>query len=183
MAKPDHISSSERTSYVQRLFVQHAAPLRGFIVALAPDLAMADDVFQDTFLTITAKAEAFDVHRDFLAWACGIARLKLMEAGRRVAKQGRPLSDEVIEALSASQPPFEPEEPRLRHLAECLKRLSPQSRRLVDLCYRQGHKPAEIARRVEWTVEAVYVALSRSRAVLRQCVDGKMAAEGVSRDE
>jgi RNA polymerase sigma-70 factor (ECF subfamily) len=183
MANLDHASPSERTSSVQRLFVQHAAPLRGFIVALAPNLAMADDVFQETFLTITAKADAFDVQRDFLAWACGVARMKLMEAGRRVAKQGRPLSDEVLEALSASQPSAEPEENRLRYLAECLPKLSPQSRRIVDLCYQQGHKPAEIARRIEWTVEAVYVALSRSRAVLRQCVDRKMAAEGVPSEE
>lgn len=172
--------SIDRTALVQRLFVQHSAAVRGFIVALSPDLAMADDVFQETFLTITAKAGVFDMNRDFLAWACGVARLKLMEAGRRAAKQWRPLSDEVLDALSASAPPAEPEDARLRFLADCTQKLAPQSRRIVELCYQQGHKPAEIARRIEWTVEAVYVALSRARAALRQCVDRKVAAEGAS---
>ncbi len=171
-------SSNDATALVQRLFVQHAAQLRGFIVALAPDLAMADDVFQETFLTVTAKAETFDTNRDFLAWACGIGRMKLMEAGRRAAKQWRPLSDEVLEALSASEPRTESEDARLRYLAECTGKLAPQSRRIVEMCYQQGHKPAEIARRIEWTAEAVYVALSRARAALRQCVGRKVAAEG-----
>jgi DNA-directed RNA polymerase specialized sigma24 family protein len=52
-------NSNGTTTVVQRLFVQHAAHLRGFIVALLPDLAQADDVFQETFLTVTAKAEVY----------------------------------------------------------------------------------------------------------------------------
>ena len=166
------------TALVQGLFIQHAAQLRGFIVALTPDLGLVDDVFQETFLTVTAKAEVFDPERDFLAWACGIARYKVMEAGRRAARQWQPLSDEVIEALCASEPSAQVEEPRLHHLVECLEELAPQSRRIVELCYQQAHKPGEIARRLAWTPEAVYVALSRARATLRQCVERKTAGEG-----
>jgi len=171
-------NSSADTALVQRLFVQHAAQVRGFIVALAPDLATADDVFQESFLTITAKAAAYDPNRDFLAWACGVARIKVMEAGRRAAREWRPLSDEVLEALSASEPPADAEDDRLAYLAECARKLAPQSRRIVEMCYQQGHKPAEIARRIEWTAEAVYVALSRARAALRACVGRRVASEG-----
>ena len=163
---------------VQRLFVQHSAHLRGFIVALLPDLAQVDDVFQETFLTVSAKAEAFDPERDFLAWACGVARLKVREAGRRAAREWQPLSEEVLEALVASEPKAADEDQRLGLLADCLQVLAPQSRRIVELCYQQSHKPAEIARLLEWSVESVYVALSRARAALRQCVDRKHTAAG-----
>lgn len=166
--------SSEPVALVQRLFVQHAAQLRGFITALMPDLAAVDDVLQETFLTVTAKAAVFDAKRDFLAWACGIARFKVMEAGRRAARQWQPLSEEVLEALAASEPPPDPaDDPRLALLADCLNELAPQSRRIVELCYQQAHKPGEIAHRLNWTPESVYVALSRARAVLRQCVERK----------
>ena len=163
---------------VQRLFVQHAAHLRGFIVALLPDLAQVDDVFQETFLTVSAKAEAFDPERDFLAWACGVARLKVREAGRRAAREWQPLSEEVLEALAASEPDAANADQRLGLLADCVQALAPQSRRIVELCYQQSHKPAEIARLLEWSVESVYVALSRARAALRQCVDRKHTAAG-----
>lgn len=167
----------ERTALVQGLFVQHAAQLRGFIVALLPNLEQVDDIFQETFLTVTAKAEIFDPQRDFLAWACGIARFKVMEAGRRMARQWQPLSDEVIESLCASEPPRQAEEPLLLHLNECLKELAPQSRKIIELCYQQAHKPAEIARLLDWTPESVHTVLSRTRAFLRQCVERKALAE------
>jgi RNA polymerase sigma-70 factor (ECF subfamily) len=171
-------NSDNRTALVQRLFVLNSMRLRGFIVALLPDLAQVDDVFQETFLTVTAKAETFDPERDFLAWACGIARLKVREAGRRAARQWRPLSEEVLEALAASEPAADAEDQRLALLADCLQQLAPQSRRIVDLCYQQGHKPAEIAQLVQWSAKSVYVALSRARAALRLCVEGKLQAAG-----
>ena len=174
MGKISLSGESERTVLVQRLFVQHSAHVRGCIVALMPDLTAVDDVVQETFLTVTAKAAVFDPERDFLAWACGIARYKVMEAGRRAARQWQPLSEEVLEALAASEPPPDPaDDPRLDLLADCMQELAPKSQRIVELCYQQAHKPAEIARRLSWRPESVYVALSRARAVLRQCVEQK----------
>jgi RNA polymerase sigma-70 factor, ECF subfamily len=172
------VNLDDRTTAVQRLFVQHAAHLRGFIVAILPDLAQVDDVLQETFLTVTAKAEVFDPERDFLAWACGIARRKVLEAGRRAGRQWQPLSEEVLEALAASQPEVTDVDQRLGLLADCVQSLAPQSRRVVELCYQQSHKPAEIARVMDWSVESIYVALSRARAALRECVERKLAAAG-----
>ena len=58
--------SGERTALVQRLFVQHASQLRGFIVALMPDLAgchrdgssLFMACFMGTALAITAATRA-----------------------------------------------------------------------------------------------------------------------------
>lgn len=168
----------DRAALVQRLFVQHSAHVRGFIVALMPDLSAVDDVVQETFLTVSRKADVYDPQRDFLAWACGVARYKVMEARRRAARQWRPLSDEVLEALAASEPPPDDADARLPLLAECINRLAPTSRRIVELCYQQAHKPAEIARRLNWTPESVYVALSRARVAIRSCVERTIVAAG-----
>jgi len=51
---------------VQKLFLQHAASLRGFIFGLMPDRAAADDVFQDVFVTATKRATDFERDRSFL---------------------------------------------------------------------------------------------------------------------
>jgi RNA polymerase sigma-70 factor (ECF subfamily) len=164
---------ARQLALVQRLFVQHAARVRGFITALTPDLGMVDDVFQETYLTVTVKASSYDAERDFLPWACGIARFKVMEAGRRAAQAWKPLSNEVIEALCASEPEPDHDDVRLVHLEHCLGKLPAQARRLVTLFYHQSLKPAEITRMVGWTAESVYVALSRARAALRKCVEAR----------
>ena len=167
--------TTQQVALVQARFVQYAPQLRGFVVALMPDRTQIDDVMQETFLTITAKADVYDQQREFLAWACGIARFKIMEVGRRMTnRQSRPLSDSVLEALAASEPPVELDDEPLRALGDCLQTLAPHSRRMVELSYQQAHKPAEVAKHMEWTVDAVYVALSRARSVLRTCIEQKL---------
>ncbi len=173
-----HPASEKQTALVQMLFVQHTAALRGFVHALMPDFARADDVMQETFLTVTKKAADFEPGSNFLGWACTIARFKVMEAGRK-AKNSTTLSPDIIESLCACEPEPEASDERLRHLAECLKKLAPQSRQAVEMRYQQAHKPAEIARRLGWNAESVYVALSRARALLRECVARKLAQESL----
>ena len=56
----DHDSSCETPGeHVSALFVQFSSEIRGFILALLPDMIRADDVFQETFLTVTRKAADF----------------------------------------------------------------------------------------------------------------------------
>jgi RNA polymerase sigma-70 factor (ECF subfamily) len=174
MSRAHDPQSDAQVAHVQMLFVQHTSALRGFILALLPDFSRVDDILQETFLTVTRKAAEFEPGSNFIGWACAIARFKVLEAGRNRGRT-QPLSGEVLDALCASEPePEERGEEKLRLLAECLQRLPPASRRAVELRYQQAHKPAEIARQIGWTAEAVYVALSRARAALRTCIEGKL---------
>jgi RNA polymerase sigma-70 factor (ECF subfamily) len=44
-------------------------------------------------------------------------------------------------------------------------------KRSVELRYVGDHKPAEVARMIGWSAEAVHVALSRARSLLRDCIE------------
>jgi len=178
MSSPETKPTDQQIALVQMLFVQHTAALRGFVHALMPDFARADDIVQETFLTVTRKAGDFEPGTNFLGWACSIARFKVMEAGRK-AQRSTTLSPDIIESLCACEPEPEASDERLRHLSECLKKLAPQARQAVEMRYQLAHKPAEIARRLGWGAESVYVALSRARALLRECVARKLAEEAV----
>jgi RNA polymerase sigma-70 factor, ECF subfamily len=173
----DHEQARER---VNALFVQFSPEIRGFILALMPNMSRADDIFQETFLTVTRKAADFRPGTNFMAWACTIARFKVLEAGRKRSTDIQPLSEEVLESLSAAAPEPESQDRELQLLNECMEDLHPHSRRAMELRYEQGHKPAEIARRLGWTAESVYVVLSRARAALRDCVERKLSLEGGS---
>jgi len=170
----DHEADRQHVERVQTLFVQHTPALRGFILSLLPDFAAADDVLQETFITATARAAQFELGTSFLRWSCAIAHFKVLE-GARSRKEIPTLAPDVIDALCACMPDQEDtDELRTRLLGECLDELAPQARRAVALRYEYAHKPAEVARLMGWTAEAVYVALSRARAVLRTCVKEKV---------
>ncbi len=129
----------EKVARVQTLFVQHSPALRGFVLSLLPDFAAVDDVLQETFLTLTAKAGEFEPGTSFLRWACAIARFKVIEYGRRNARGPQSFSPEVIESLCASEPAeVEHSEDWIGLLAECVGRLAPKARRAVELRYQHA---------------------------------------------
>ncbi len=98
-----NMPSEEKTVLVQSLFVQNMMAVRGFVIALMPDFSRVDDVMQETFLTVTAKAEAFVEGSNFRSWACSIARFKVLEALRRPGSREVALDADVIEALCATE--------------------------------------------------------------------------------
>ncbi len=156
---------------VQTLFVQNMMAVRGFVIGLMPDFSRVDDVMQETFLTVTAKAADFREGSNFRSWACSIARFKVMEGWRRSGSREVALDEDVLDALCATAlEEWQPEE-ELRLLARCKEELAPQARRVIELRYEQAHRPPEIAQRMGWSVNAVNVALARARSALRKCMD------------
>ena len=136
-----NMPSEEKTVLVQSLFAQNMMAVRGFVITLMPDFSRVDDVMQETFLTVTAKAEAFVEGSNFRSWACSIARFKVLEALRRPGNGEVALDADVIEALCATEmEEWQPEE-ELRLLSQCTAELAPQARRVIELRYEQAHRP------------------------------------------
>ena len=158
---------------VQQLFVRYAPQLRAYALALAGEFAAADDVIQETFLTVTTKAADFQPETNFLAWSCAIVRLKVLE-NRRAARRFSPA---VVDSLAASVSIEELGEERLPLLLECLEKLPPKARELVHLRYFSEHGPGEIAQLLGRTVAGVNAALLKAREALRDCVSRRLAAE------
>ena len=97
---------------VQQLFVRHQSAIKAFVLSLVPNFGEAEDMLQETFLTVTQKAADFRQGSNFIAWACAIARLKILEAQRRGAV--RTFSPEVVESLASSVPDQTFDERRLQ---------------------------------------------------------------------
>lgn len=165
----------DHTAKVQGLFVQYQPAIRGFILSMIPDFSTADDVMQETFLTVTKKASSFEIGTSFSAWVKTIARFKALEAIR--ARKFESLSEEVLEALSTEPREFAGNsDERILLLRGCLEELAPQARRSIDYRYRNEHMPPQIAGLMGCTVQSVNVTLSRARTFLRECVQRKMHA-------
>ena len=169
----------QRVLEVQQLFIKHANGLRGLISALFPDMDLADDVLQEVFVVVTEKAATFRADGDFRGWAYGIAKRKALEHARRYSAKRKVgvFSPETLELLCEAKPEDDQDDSEVRKsLTRCLGKLTPTLREMVRLRYSENLSPAHIATRMEWTSEAVYVALSRSRSLLRKCLDAAFNA-------
>ena len=151
------------------LFVRHEGAIRAFVRALQPSLADADDVVQETFLTVSRKANSFEPGTNFVAWACGIARLKVLE-NIRVLKRANVLSEAAIIALAQEAPEASVFSEREEALGRCLEKLAPKSRDLIWRRYSGRQDSETMADSLGMTSTAVRVALSKVRAFLRDCV-------------
>ena len=118
------------TEEVQLLFVRNENAIRAFIRALQPSLSDADDVLQETFLTVSRKASSFEIGTNFTAWACGIARLKVLENFRQT-KRANVLSEKAIIALTEDVPSPESFKEREQALEKCIAKLPSKLRDLL----------------------------------------------------
>lgn len=169
-------SYPESRDTVQRLFIAHMDQLRGYLTPLVPDFQLVDDLVQETFVVVTARAATYSPKTSFTEWMYGIAREKLAALGSRDGQDSRLFSQDVLDVLLASRREAAEPPAATRALEECIERLAPQARRIIDLRYVQAMKPREVARMLGLTAGSVRVALCRARASLRECVERKVIA-------
>ena len=165
-------SPSDHTLEVQRLFVQHQQVLLYYILTIEPNLGDAQDIVQDTFLSVSRKAETYLLGTNFRAWACTVARYQTLQFQRARQLRVTRLDEDVIDMLYGGDAP-EPESlrSRIKALKGCMDKLAPKAFDLIRRRYHLGQLPEEIAKTVGWTSNSVRVALTRARQTLRACVD------------
>lgn len=161
------------TEEAQLLFVRHEGAIRAFVRALQPSLADADDVMQETFLTISRKAATFEPGTNFLAWACGIARLKVLE-NLRQRQRTTVLSEKAIIALTDDAPAPEVTARREAALARCLEKVAPRARDLLWRRYSSRQSSDEMATALGMTPTAVRLAMFKARIFLRDCISAEL---------
>lgn len=153
------------------LWTQHQRQVFAYIYTLIPNRADAEDLLQETSITLWEKFAEFELGTDFVAWACQVAYWKIRNARRKYARSPIVHSDKLLSSLSEKAIAARPELDR-RHdaLADCLGKLSDRDRLLVMSRYETGCTIKEVASRTGRSVEAAYKALSRIRQALLDCV-------------
>ncbi len=158
---------------VELLFIRHEGAIRAFVRALQPSLSDADDVMQETFLTVSAKAASFEPGTNFVAWACGIARLKVLE-NLRQRKRATHLSEAAVIALAEDAPAPETHHDREAALSRCLEKLAPRTRDILWRKYSTRQSSEEMSAALGMTSMAVRMALFKARSFLRDCVSSEL---------
>lgn len=170
------LDATQQAEFVSQI-ANHQAALHAYIISLMPGMDGVDDVLQETNLVLWDKRRTFEPGSNFRAWACAIARFKVMGHRRKLGKLGFQLFDDDLAEQLAIEGEAEPEElsNRLRALESCLGRLPEKERALIDFRYFSDSHLDEYAAKCGRPADSLRVSLFRIRAALKKCITGELA--------
>jgi RNA polymerase sigma-70 factor (ECF subfamily) len=164
-----------------RAFTTHEPMIRAFVRRLVPSRTDADDVLQEVAIVLWEKFDEFHVNGDFRAWACGIARYKVLSRLRDLSRDRVVLSMDVIEMIAVSSLDDEFQLQRERDMLEfCFKKVSPKEQELLAKAYDSSARIQDVAALSGRSVNGFYQWLYRMRQMLLDCIQRELAKEARS---
>ena len=166
------------------LLSRHQRQIWWFIKTLLPAASDADDVLQETSLVLWRKWDQFDRDREFLPWACGIARLQVLRFVREHRSERLHLNElvlaEIAEFAEKKLLSMARVETRLEMLNACVQELDENLRNVIEDRYLRSLATKSIAKNSGKPLVTIYKTLARARVQLMNCVNRKIAAAEAS---
>jgi len=149
---------------MELLFARHSVRVHRFVCRLTGDSLLAEEIVSDVFLAVWRGAENFAVKSRVSTWLLAIARHKAIAVLRR--RKELQLDDENAAAIAdgANGPEISVQEAnRSAIIQQCLQRLSPSHREIIDLVYYHEKSVAEAAQIVGIPEGTVKTRMLRAR--------------------
>lgn len=168
------------------LMREHWLTVFAFVCACVNNRSDAEDITQDTFIAAYLALDNYDSERPFSAYLRGIARNKV-NAYLRSSYQ--PTNAQVLspETISAIADQFDriipqrddPSDVVFPALEDCIGRLSEPQQESIRQKYSLGRTCQAIADSLSEKLETIRKRLTRSRALLRECLQNRLGREGI----
>lgn len=154
------------------LLAHHEAQVMGFLWSISWTGEDAEELFQQTVITMWRQLPQFQRETNFVAWACRIARLKAYEYSRE-KRRTLLLSNELIDQLAHEfgEEDYELRQIRRRALDSCLTKIRDEDRSLIQDCYRGDRSFKEVAQKIGRSARSLYKSLARIRKTLHDCIE------------
>jgi RNA polymerase sigma-70 factor (ECF subfamily) len=142
-----------------------------FVSQRIEDSRDAEEVVQETLLTIAGKFRSIDITSSFSAWAYKILEFKLLHYYRHKRTRDRYMERYTLDESTSAE--SSPDHTLRRQLADCLRkinRVNNRYARILNLRY-QGYSTNDIVKRLRVTPANMHNILSRARSMLRLCLE------------
>ena len=167
------IATITRPSDFAELVRTHQAGIWRYLRFLGADESQADDLTQETFLSVYRRPFIEQSPTATAAYLRTVARrqflMSIRKSKRRPALENLELADDVWARLAGDDGSG-----YLDALRECLESLEGRARQAIELHYRENHSRAEIGRTLAIGEEGVKSLLRRTRELLRRCVEKRI---------
>lgn len=149
-----------------------------YVAALVPTTGDAQEIVQQTAVTLWEKFDDYDRSRPFAPWACRFALNVTRQWMSRRQRWKALLEGGLAEELALRREQLRSEfDERLLHLDECLQKLPEDQQSLIDGYYIRQLDVDTVAQQAQRTTAAVYKTLQRVRRQLRECIKRSLGEE------
>ena len=153
------------------LFQQHGRAIYGHIHGLVPHVSDADEVFQETCVTLWQKFHQYRPETDFRAWANRIAYYNVLKLRDRQVHSPRLFSPHFLDLISDEMIVMSDLlDAHTEALLLCRDKLNQRDRNLLDRFHREGATASDVARQVGRNPRYVYRAIQRIYGILMDCI-------------
>ena len=166
---------------LSRLWSEAQPVVAAMIAGAVVDFQHSEDLVSQVAETVVMKFDDYDRSRPFTPWALGIARnIILRHYERRAGERLVFFDDRILSAMAIAQEQVAGESAeRLAAMQKCLAQIKGKTRRVMEMRYLHGLKPAAIGHSLDMTTNAVWVMLHRGRDAVSKCIGRTlMATEG-----
>ncbi len=168
------VHSQELTEEFLRLLTEHDRIFSIYVTGLVQPLQDAQDILQEGKIVMWRHFGKFKSGTNFVAWGRKIL-LRQILAYRRKMKHRRhgQLNEDILVLLDVEMDSAIREKrwvEREQALRECLRKLKPEQRELIEQRYRDEASIEKISRQTDKSETAVYQLLYRIRKALQDCV-------------
>jgi RNA polymerase sigma factor (sigma-70 family) len=147
-------------------FRAHAPALRGWLIGLTRDPAVAEDLVSESFLRLATEIEAGRAPNDPAAWLHRVGRNLVISGARHGAVVTRTMPALLERGVAESPEDTVIDRERHEQLSEALDSLAGDDRRIVVLAA-LGYRPGEIAAMTGVSGPVLRTRLCRARGRLR----------------
>lgn len=160
-----------------QLFTKSQRRLFLFIMSQVGNPTDAEEVLQETNVIIWSKFHQFQMGTNFFAWAGKIATFEVLKFRERSRNRRVQFSDDFLACVAEEVIEMNDElECRREALSECLSRLKPIDRELIQARYAPGENGSKVADRLGRPANSVYQSIGRIRKTLFDCVTRRIAS-------
>ncbi|WP_245623502.1 sigma-70 family RNA polymerase sigma factor [Catenovulum maritimum] len=151
--------------------------LYAYIHAFVGDPSAADDIFQETCLTLWQEFDKFELGTNFSKWANVIAYYRIENFRRSNKRYQLGLSEDFLNEFSHNISVFESNrdnwEQKWRHLEHCRSLLSAPLKEVYQSFYLESLTAKQIATNTGRSVHAIRKVIHKIRTQLLACVNKK----------
>lgn len=161
-----------------KLMLAQRSRLTGYAWSIVRDLDQAEDIIQDVFVIAIQKSEEINDSAHLDLWLRKAIRFQSLSLLRKRSGDTQVEDDllAVIDTAFHDRDERGREDERLEALANCLAKLTPKTRMVLEMRYGRGLACGSIAEHVHRQVETVYQMIARAHRSLKECVQQQMVS-------
>ncbi|MGF1580721.1 MAG: sigma-70 family RNA polymerase sigma factor [Gemmataceae bacterium] len=172
-------------SLFEILIRENTEMLVAYIRVGVRDEHAVDDLYQETVLTAWKRIDSYDREKPFGPWLRGIAGKIMLAFYRKTSRTALPIDDEALEWLNNRFAAIhslrgDTFHEKLAALRECIDELPETYQQPITMRYTEQRALTEIESMLNLAGEALKKRLSRGKARLADCLEGKLGLAGTT---